>query len=143
MSHKCILIGPFLLKTMTKIEDKNIPTRRGQHLIQVQSIYSLPFVTTTKKNTTTKAFQSEEEWHFLFLNIFSHSRDIQVVNRFSKKIHQINHKIKNISGNIEVMLLKLGSSFLLSPPLPPFPDYAGYDRPSNFETSRLYTNRGF
>ena len=38
---------------MTTIEDKNIPTRRGQHLIQVQLIHSLPFVTTMKKNTTT------------------------------------------------------------------------------------------
>ena len=28
-------VGPFLLKTMTTIEDKNIPTRKGQHLIQV------------------------------------------------------------------------------------------------------------
>ena len=28
-----ILIGPFLFKTMTTIEDKNIPSRRGQHLI--------------------------------------------------------------------------------------------------------------
>ena len=43
----------FLLKTMTTIEDKNIPSRRGQHLIQVQSIYSLQFVTMMKKNMTT------------------------------------------------------------------------------------------
>ena len=28
---------------MTTIEDKNIPSRRGQHLIQVQLIYSLQF----------------------------------------------------------------------------------------------------
>ena len=34
-----------LLKTMTIIEDKNIPTRRGQRLIQFQLINSLPFVT--------------------------------------------------------------------------------------------------
>ena len=38
---------------MTTIEDKNIPSRRGQHLIQVQLLYSLPFVTTMKKNMTT------------------------------------------------------------------------------------------
>ena len=42
------------LKTMATIEDKNIPSRRGQRLIQVQLIYSLQFVTTIKKNTTTK-----------------------------------------------------------------------------------------
>ena len=37
---------------MTTIEDKNIPSRRGQRLIQVQLIYS--FVTMMKKNKTTK-----------------------------------------------------------------------------------------
>ena len=34
---------------MTTIEDKNIPSRRGQRLIQVQFIHSLPFVTAMKK----------------------------------------------------------------------------------------------
>ena len=38
---------------MTTTKDKNIPSRRGQRLIQIQLIYSLPFVTTMKKNTTT------------------------------------------------------------------------------------------
>ena len=33
----------------TTIEDKNIPPRKGQHLIQVQLMYSIPFVTTMKK----------------------------------------------------------------------------------------------
>ena len=47
------LIRPFLLNTMTTIEDKNIPFRRGQSLIQVQLIYSLPFATLMKKTTTT------------------------------------------------------------------------------------------
>ena len=63
-----------------------------------------------------KLFQRKQEWRFLVLNIFTRSRDIEVscskldddTNCFStKKIH---HKIKNISGNIEVMLLKLGTS---------------------------------
>ena len=33
---------------------QNITSWRGQRLIQVQLIYSLPFVTTMKKNTTKK-----------------------------------------------------------------------------------------
>ena len=62
-----------------------------------------------------EAFQRKQEWRFLFLNIFSRSRDIQV---FVQKLMMsqivsvqiINHKIKNISENIAVMLLKLGTS---------------------------------
>ena len=42
------MIGPFLFKTMTTIEDKNIPSKGGQVLIQVQLIQSLPFVKTAK-----------------------------------------------------------------------------------------------
>ena len=34
---------------MTTIEHIDTPSRRGQRLIQVQLIHSLPFVTTTKK----------------------------------------------------------------------------------------------
>ena len=37
---------------MRTIEDKNIPSRGGQVLIQVQLIHSLSFVTTMKKNKT-------------------------------------------------------------------------------------------
>ena len=51
------------------------------------------------------------------LNIFSRSRDIQVFVHnlmtsqiVSKSGTKINNKIKNISGNIGVMLLKLGTN---------------------------------
>ena len=40
-----------LLKKMRTIEDKNIPSRRKQNLIQVQLIYSCTFVTMIKKFT--------------------------------------------------------------------------------------------
>ena len=47
----------------------------------------------------------------LFLHTLSRSRDIQVfVSITDDKSSQLNHKIKNISGNIGVMLLKLGTS---------------------------------
>ena len=44
-----------LLKTMRTIEDKNIPSRRKQNLIQVQLIYSCTFVTMIK-NTRNRIF---------------------------------------------------------------------------------------
>ena len=45
-----------------------------------------------------------------FLNIFSRSRDIQVFVQKVMTSQIVSHKIKNILGNIEVMLLKLGTS---------------------------------
>ena len=42
----------------------------------------------------------------IFKSLFKNSTD-DVTNSFSTKI---NHKIKNISGNIELVLLKLGTS---------------------------------
>ena len=69
-----------------------------------------------------KVFWREQEWRFLFLNIFTRSRDIQV---FVQKLMtsqivsvQRYNTIKNISGNIGVMLLKLGTFLLLPLPLP-------------------------
>ena len=42
------------VETMKTIEHKNIPSGRGQVLIQVQLIHSLPFATTMKKKTNKK-----------------------------------------------------------------------------------------
>ena len=42
---------------MTAIEDKNVPSRREQVLIQVQLIYSLQFVTMRKKKSKAPVSQ--------------------------------------------------------------------------------------
>ena len=58
------------MKTMRTVEDKNIPSREGQVLIQVQLTQSLPFVTTTKKNknTTTTTTTTKKKIPYPFFN---------------------------------------------------------------------------
>ena len=57
-----------------------------------------------------RPFKENKNGVFPFLNIFSRSRDIQVLVQKLMTSTKINHKILNISGNIEVMLLKLGTN---------------------------------
>ena len=66
---------------------------------------------------TLKTFQNDEERCFLFWNIFSHSRDIEVfvqklMTSQTKHMNAINHKIENISENIGWVPFKLGSCYL-------------------------------
>ena len=92
-----------------------IPGKLQVHLFEANKVRVVLKCHWSKKYLllTFKTFKNDEECFFLFWNIFSHSRDIQVfVQKLMMSQTVINHKIENISENIGWVLFKCSSDNL-------------------------------
>ena len=92
-----------------------IPGKLQVHLFEANKVRVVLKCLWSKKYLvlTLKILKNDDEWCFLFWNIFSHCRDIQVfVQKSMTSQTVINHKIENISENIGWVLYKRGSGNL-------------------------------